>query len=140
MRFTGQQKALVINMKPLFIFFSSITVTILSIKRLLTADSLAEFFLGGLIVVVFGFFSLYLLFENKIKNGLIFKPIVAFSNKNSQTLHYSAILFALFAVEVCFLFFEPENVFIEKIRIIMIFFFGLSIVIILLNLIKLNRK
>lgn len=126
-------------MKSLLILLSSVIVTVISVRRLLVAASLAEFLIGGVIAVLFGSLSLYLIFEQKVKSISFLNSYKQYIIENRIIFHYVGIIIALLAMEVLIFFYTPESSVINGIRLFLMFFFALGIILLVLQLIRIKR-
>jgi len=127
-------------MKSLLIILASITVTVISIKRLLVADSLAEFLFGGLIAVVFGLLSLYLIAGNKLKRFPVFNSLAMYFNENKQILQYLVIILGLLIMEVLFFSYTPESSAINALRKFLMIFFAIGIILLFIQIVRTRRR
>lgn len=128
------------RIKSFLTLCASIVLTVIAIKRLLDADSWLLFLFGGLAALVFGLFSIFLLFENKTKSIPASKRLAAFTERYRPEFYYSFHLFGLIAIGVAAFFYTPENPIMNGIRIFFLIFCALGITILAILLVKLKNE
>ena len=127
------------KMKSLLILFSSIIVTVISVRRLLVADSMAEFIFGGVIATLFGTFSLFLIFKKKLKSISFLNSYRQYVFENKIIFRYVIIIIALVAMELLFFFYTPVSSVINGMRLFLMLFFAVGIILLVSQLIKIKR-
>jgi predicted lysophospholipase L1 biosynthesis ABC-type transport system permease subunit len=106
---------------------------------MLEADSWPEFLVGLSIVFLFGSFSIFLLFENKIKKIPSIKRLAAFTERYRLEFWYSFNLLGLIAMAVAAIFSTPENAIMNGIRIFALIFCPVVIILLIIMLVKLKK-
>lgn len=128
-----------IKMKTILIILSSVIVTIMSIRRLIVASSTFEIVFGSVVAIIFGLFSLYLIFEKQFKSKNSYFIFVNFCNENRFIAQRIPFILALLLIEVLFFFYTPGNSIINGIRVSLMFLFLLGIILISLQIYKFRK-
>ena len=128
------------KLKSPLIILCSITIVGLSINKLFTANSILEYLFGYFAILLFGGFSLYLIFENKLKTVSFFNPLRQFINNNLLVLDYFGIIVGLTLLEFLFLFYTPDNPLMNGLRLFLIPFLGVGIVVLLIQIVRIKRS
>ena len=128
------------KLKSPLIILCSITIVGLSINKLFTANSILEYLIGYFAILLFGGFSLYLIFENKLKTVSFFNPLRQFINNNLLVLDYFGIIVGLTLLEFLFLFYTPDNPLMNGLRLFLIPFLGVGIVVLLIQIVRIKRS
>jgi len=124
------------KLKSPLIILCSMTIVGVSINRLFTANSLLECLIGYFAIFLFGTFSLYLIFENKLKTISFFNPLRQFINKNLLILDYVGIIVGLTLLEILFLSYTPDNPLMNALRLFLMSFFGVGIVTLIIQIVR----
>ena len=128
------------KLKSPLIILCSMTIVGLSVNRLFSANSLLEYLIGYFAIFLFGAFSLYLIFENKLKTVSFFNPLRQFINNNLLVLDYFGIILGLTLLEILFLSYTPDNLLMNGSRLFLIALFGVGIVILLIQIVRIKRS
>jgi len=127
-------------MKSLLIISSSIIVSAISLKRLMVSDSMFELLFRVFLAVLFGTFSLYLIFEKSLKKLSIFDIFNRLINDNKIMMHYVALIIGLAVMEVLFYFYTPNSSAINTLRLFLMFFFALGIIILIIHIFRIKQS
>jgi hypothetical protein len=127
-------------MKTMLIILSSVIITIVSLKRLLVAESPGELAFGAILSIVFGTLSVYLIFEKTFKSMPVFKKYENFISTHRLVVNCITLIVALLLIEALFLSYTPENPLLNILRLSLMLLFLVGIIIFLIQIFLSKRE
>ncbi len=105
----------------------------------MAASSIFEIVFGSFVAVIFGLFSLYLIFEKQIKSAELYNKYKGIYDGNKLIVHHVSLIIGLLLMETLFFFYTPESFMINSLRVFLMVLFFLGIVLLVIQIFKFKQ-